>query len=64
MAPVETEYYDWVRPLAFVTLTGELTLWRQLEVTPDVNDTELKKAYRKQAIKVCAATSRRLETKR
>lgn len=64
MAPVETEYYDWVRPLLFATFTGELTLWRQLEVTPDVNDTELKKAYRKQAIKVCAATSHRLETKR
>ncbi|CDO69779.1 hypothetical protein BN946_scf184766.g24 [Trametes cinnabarina] len=41
MAPVETEYYDLVR-----------FFLQSLGVSPDVDDTELKKAYRRQAIKV------------
>jgi hypothetical protein len=57
MAPVETEYYDLVSldPLATRALSYEISPCepRQLGVPIDVNDTDLKKAYRKAAMKVC-----------
>ena len=65
MAPVETEYYDLVSLRScnfslYIThaLLSSMTTFgfckrRQLNVPTDVNDTELKKAYRRAAMKVC-----------
>ena len=53
MAPVETEYYELVRTI--VSMDSNYLVYfdsTQLGVAVDADDTELKKAYRKQAIKV------------
>jgi hypothetical protein len=58
MAPVETGYYDLVRLQSLAKLLcSYLTIHPKLGVPTDVNDTDLKKAYRKQAIKVIPAVS-------
>lgn len=49
MAPVETEYYDLVRFQRSVQ--DSLLSYAQLEVSPEANATDLKKAYRKAAMK-------------
>jgi hypothetical protein len=55
MAPVETEYYDLVSDLLHSSMKKyELYKQWQLSVPIDVNDTDLKKAYRKAAMKVCS----------
>ncbi|KAH9172942.1 X-domain of DnaJ-containing-domain-containing protein [Lactarius sanguifluus] len=51
MAPVETEYYD-LRPPVFRNSNSGLVIQLiQLGVPVDVNDTDLKKAYRKAAMR-------------
>lgn len=55
MAPVETEYYDlvWSLPSRCRSPIDIPMNSAQLGVGTDVQDTDLKKAYRKQAMKVC-----------
>jgi hypothetical protein len=53
MAPVETEYYDLVSVfMVSASLASLNSIQLQLGVPVDVNDTDLKKAYRKAAMKV------------
>lgn len=52
MAPIETEYYDLVRSFHSKDANHRLPVPSQLGVGTDVEDTDLKKAYRKQAMKV------------
>lgn len=58
MAPIETEYYDLVCPTLFMQhWFSEPCLGVQLCVPVDADDTTLKKAYRKQAMKARSLTS-------
>ncbi|KAH9031354.1 X-domain of DnaJ-containing-domain-containing protein [Lactarius pseudohatsudake] len=56
MAPVETEYYDLVNVLSLANTHSALL--SSLGVPVDFNDTDLKKAYRKAAMRICLSPPR------